>query len=132
MRFECVRCGECCRQSGALRLLAEDIEDIAELLGLSAADFIEQYNVQHTYRNLYYIEIHDGCLWLNEDNTCAVEAAKPFFCRNYIPFVDNPGSPIYAVCRGIGKGKEWTEEEIQKRYDAMTDKLVVVVKDGDA
>ena len=131
MRFECVQCGGCCRQSGALRMLKEDIERIADHLALDPADFCEQYEVKHTYGDLYYIEIHDDCLWLAEGNTCAVNEAKPFFCRNYIPYIDNPGSPIYEVCQGIGQGREWTEEEIRERYDLMLEKLVVK-KEGDA
>lgn len=131
MRFECVQCGGCCRQHGALRLLTEDIERMAEYLGLSADEFRERYGVQHIYKDLHYIELHDGCIFLTADDRCSINPAKPFFCENYIPYVDRPGTAIYQVCQGIGKGREWTEYEIQKRYDRMIEKLVIV-KDGDA
>lgn len=130
MRFECVQCGGCCRQSGALRLLRDDIERIADFLGFTVEAFCSEYEVEHIYGDLHFIELHDGCVFLR-DNRCTINAAKPFFCANYIPFVDNPGSPIYEVCQGIGQGREWTDTEIKERYDAMIDRLVIV-KDGDA
>ena len=129
MRFECVQCGGCCRQSGALRLLEKDIDRIAEYLQLTVDEFCNKYDAKHIYKGLYYIDLHDGCVFLNE-NKCTINPAKPFFCGNYIPFVDNAGSPIYKVCQGIGQGKEWTDNEIKERYDRMIDQLVIR-KDGD-
>lgn len=130
MKFECVKCGGCCKQNGALRLLVDDIERIAEFIGLTPEEFCRQYSVNHTYKNLYFIDIYDRCCFLDKNNNCKINSVKPFFCSNYIPYVDNPGSPIYKVCRGIGVGRDWNDEEINERYNEMIKKFVVV-KDGD-
>ena len=65
-------------------------------------------------------------MFLTAENECQLQGdAKPFFCANYIPFVDNPGSKIYDVCHGIGKGREWTAEEVEAVYDKMMARLVI-------
>lgn len=131
MRFECVKCGGCCKQNGALRLLyKEDIIEISKFLNLTVEEFCKQYNVQHIYKNLCFIEIHNECYFLDKNNNCTINPVKPFFCANYIPYIDNPGSPIYEVCRGLGLGRDWKQEEIEERYNKMIEKLVIV-KDGD-
>lgn len=130
MKFECVKCGGCCKQSGALRFLRSDILRLSDFFNVSFENFCSMYKVEHVYGRLYFVEIHDGCVFLNSDNTCAINSVKPFFCSNYIPFVDNEDSPIYEICKGIGKGKDWSEKEIKERYDKML-KNLVVVKDGD-
>jgi len=131
-RFECQQCGGCCRQNGDLRLLPEDIDKIASYFGISNEDMINRYNINNIDGKLYFIDTHGCCPFLAEDNKCSIQEAKPFFCAKYIPFVDTEGSKIYSVCEGIGKGKEWTEEEIQARYSEMLDKLVIIRTRGDA
>lgn len=131
MKFKCTMCGNCCRQSGALRFLPEDIKRISAYLGISFDYFCERYNITNIQEKLYFIETTDDCLFLTKDNKCSINEVKPWFCSNYIPFVDNPGSPIYEMCEGIGQGREWTEAEVKQHYEDMIEKFVIV-KDGDA
>ena len=131
MQFECVQCGNCCRQRGALRFLRSDVERISDYLGLTFEEFCDRYDVTTLQNELYFIETSGDCIFLDDENRCSVHEVKPFFCSNYIPFVDNPGTPIYGLCQGIGQGKNWTKGEIKKRYDAMLDKFIII-KGGEA
>ena len=126
MRFACARCGNCCRQSGNLRLLPEDLEKILKHYDITFEELNTRYTVTSVEDKLYFIEAHNHCPFLTEENLCELEGDdKPFFCANYIPFIDTPGSIIYRVCEGIGKGREWTEEEVKQVYDLMQSKLLI-------
>lgn len=131
MRFECQKCGNCCKLGGSIRFIKGDLHSISQHLGLSVAEFIDRYGIVGIEDKLFFMEV-DVCPFLTENDLCQIEEAKPFFCRNYIPFIDTPGSPIYAMCQGIGTGREWTEEEIRKRYDTMLEELVITVKEASA
>ena len=124
MKYECMECGACCRQRGALRFLPQDIERISDYKGLSFNEFCNEYNVTDIDGRLYFIETDEDCLFL-DGNKCSIEPVKPWFCANYIPFVDGPNSPIYEVCPGIGHGKDWSDEEIKAKYEAMIEKFVI-------
>ena len=131
--FECAHCGNCCKQSGDLRLLPEDVEKILRHYGWTLDELNERYEFHGIEDKLYFIGIHNSCPFLTEDNLCELEGEdKPFFCANYIPFIDKEGSPIYQVCQGIGHGREWTDEEIKNVYDLMNSKLVIVHERSDA
>lgn len=130
MKFECVHCGECCKQKGAFRFLKSDIERISSYLGLTFNGFCDKYKITNIQNQLYFMENFD-CIFLDKNNKCIINEVKPFFCKNYIPFIDNLNSPIYKICQGLGHGKDWTDEEIKERYNTMINNLVIV-KDGDA
>ena len=126
-KFECVRCGNCCRQGGDLRLLPNDVEKIARYLSVEIDEVKNRYNMSNIDEKLFFIPFENHCPFLTEENDCILHGDfKPFFCANYVPFVDNEGSPIYRVCQGIGKGREWTDEEIKSVYDKLIENLVIM------
>ena len=43
VHYECVRCTECCRWPGQVRLSDAEISRMAEFLGVSEFDFIDRY-----------------------------------------------------------------------------------------
>lgn len=125
-RFECVKCGNCCRQGGDLRLLPEDVEKIARYFNTEADNIKSIYNMNNIDEKLFFISFDNCCPFLTKENECVLNGEyKPFFCENYIPFVDNEGSLIYDVCQGIGQGKEWTNEEIKEIYNKLIEHLVI-------
>lgn len=81
----CRRCGNCCRVSGYVRLVASEIDGIAEYLGLSVADFTRSYTrLTRDRRQLSLIEQEDGsCVFLQDDSLCMINAVKPVQCREF-------------------------------------------------
>lgn len=126
MRFECAKCGGCCRQGGDLRLLPEDVEKLARHFGAGIDEIKMRYGMKSIDSELFFIPYNGNCPFLAADNRCELHGdAKPFFCANYVPFLDRKGSPIYKVCRGIGHGREWSDEEIAGIYEEMLERLVI-------
>lgn len=81
----CRRCGACCRVEGYVRLRAKDVEAIAAHLGLSVDAFTCRYTrLTDDRRGLSLTEKPDGsCIFLESDNTCRIQAAKPDQCRSF-------------------------------------------------
>ena len=125
-KFECVKCGNCCRQGGDLRLLPDDVTKIARYFGVDADELKKRYEIKNIDEKLFFIPFTEHCPFLSVSNKCILHGyAKPFFCANYIPFVDSAGSPIYDVCCGIGRGREWSGEEVNLIYNKLLAKLVI-------
>jgi Fe-S-cluster containining protein len=109
MRFECQPgCTACCEQQGFVYLTEEDIQRVADFLGLSCADF-ERKHVYRTknVRRLRTPQI-GRCTFLR-DGGCSIHPAKPTQCRLF-PFwpelVESARAwhKTAAWCPGIGKG----------------------------
>lgn len=84
--FECKRCGTCCKWSGYVRLLAGEIEEIANFLGLELHVFTSKYTiVTADRRNLSLIEKENGsCIFfIDEPAGCAINPVKPKQCRDF-------------------------------------------------
>lgn len=88
MQFECRSCGACCRiKNGIVRVGDAEIKRIAEFLGMSESDFIEQETEIAPDRQSLILKSHaDGaCVYLTQDNRCRIHAVKPDKCRTF-PF----------------------------------------------
>ena len=60
-KFECVRCGNCCRWSGCVRLEASEVDAIAAFLGMAVGAFLEEFTALMPDRQgLTLIEKPDG------------------------------------------------------------------------
>lgn len=84
--FECHRCGNCCRGEGYVELTAEDVEALARHLGLTEAALLERYTARGedgAPRLVNSVGPELACVFLAEDNTCRVHAAKPAQCRDF-------------------------------------------------
>ena len=83
--FSCRRCGACCRTTGYVHLVPGDIDAIAELLQLDVAAFTDRYTrLTRGRAGLSLKEQKDGaCVFLDDDNECRIESAKPRQCRQF-------------------------------------------------
>jgi len=81
----CQRCGNCCRVRGYVRLREDEIDTIADYLGLSVSDFTKSYTrVTRDRRGLSLIEHADGsCIFLRDDSLCMINDVKPAQCRDF-------------------------------------------------
>ena len=83
--FHCRRCGNCCRWPGDVRVDAGEIVRMAALLGLTPESFIERHTrLTHDRTGLTLTENAEGaCRFLQPDNSCALQAAKPRQCTGF-------------------------------------------------
>lgn len=82
--FRCTGCGTCCRWSGAVLLLDEDLPRLADALGISEAQFIEQHTrLAPNRRQLALLDQADGSCEFLEGNGCRVYEARPEQCRSF-------------------------------------------------
>ena len=85
-KFECKRCGDCCRIGGGIvRVSQDEIEEIAELLGMEVHEFIEEHtSLAPDRRGLVLNDAPDGaCEMLDEDGSCIIYEARPSQCRSF-------------------------------------------------
>lgn len=86
MDFQCLRCGNCCRHPGDVRLEEDEIETIAANLGLDVHVFTERFTVLRDNRQgLILLERRDGaCVFLEgAPAACRIQDAKPRQCREF-------------------------------------------------
>lgn len=84
-RFVCQRCGNCCRWRGEVPVSDEEVDRIADYLGIPVVEFIDQYTILRRNRiGLTLIEKPDGsCIFLEGRNTCRIQAVKPEQCAGF-------------------------------------------------
>lgn len=84
-RYRCVRCGNCCRWPGLVRLTDGDITAIAGFLGMEETDFIDRHTrLRPSREGLALNERPDGsCIFLEGVNTCAIQPVKPVQCTGF-------------------------------------------------
>ena len=123
LRFECQRCGACCRyEPGFVFLSKRDIGRLAEALKTEEKEFIDRYCRVVMYGGERRVSLkeksnYDCIFW--KDGGCLVYSARPFQCRSY-PFWSTflEGTSAWEhekkSCPGIGKGPLYSKEEINR------------------
>ena len=103
IHYECVRCTECCRWPGQVRLTEIEISNLATFLGLSEFDFIQRYTrLRPDRRGLALQDKPNGeCIFL-EGHDCSVQPVKPQQCRDFPNKWNFPG--FEKICRAVPKG----------------------------
>jgi Fe-S-cluster containining protein len=80
----CLRCGDCCRIKGFVRVSAGEIDRMASFLAVDPRDFVERYTrLSANRRGLELEERENGeCIFLL-GNECGVHSVKPAQCRGF-------------------------------------------------
>ncbi|MHA2132321.1 MAG: YkgJ family cysteine cluster protein [Candidatus Thorarchaeota archaeon] len=135
VRFECTKCGACCRQDELLvTVTASDIARLGVGLGLNAIELTRALDfyildddesvpdgLHHiprisTEKGLAYVALrkleNGDCVFLNDD-LCMVHPIRPAVCRSF-PFTFRKGgkdlmwglSAMKEICPGLGEGEE--------------------------
>ena len=83
--YLCQRCGNCCRWPGFVRVSEDEIDAIADFLGISPAEFIDQKTQLRPSRTGLMLKSNpDGsCIFLEGANTCTIQPVKPQQCRDF-------------------------------------------------
>ena len=84
--FTCLRCGNCCRHAGEVRLEDGEAETLARTLAITITAFTDRFTrLSADRRGLSLTERPDGtCVFLEEPScTCQIHEAKPAQCRTF-------------------------------------------------
>lgn len=104
--FACLRCGRCCLGPGEVYLAEGEEQAIAAVLGVAVTVFTSSYTrLADDRQGLSLTERPDGaCIFLQADNTCRIQAAKPRQCRAF-PYLWR-SARLASICSGWQKACE--------------------------
>ena len=126
LRFTCTGCGDCCTGApGYVWVNQEEIDAMAEIVGMDRATFEETYVRQIGIRRSLHEYPNGDCVFFDpEERNCLVYSARPRQCRTW-PFWDsNLRTPedwerTCQECPGSGKGKLHQLNEIESQRKVM-------------
>jgi Fe-S-cluster containining protein len=120
LRFECLRCGNCCKWSpGFVFINKKECARIAQYLGIPAACLVGRY--LRPFKEGYYIlEKPNGwCPFYDEEAGCTIYSVRPTQCQTF-PFwfkilrSKENWHGISRQCPGVGRGCLYSKEQIIK------------------
>ncbi len=122
LRFECQGSGKCCTSHGEFGhvfLTLEDRKRFAKVLEMRVGEFTKKYCDK--LGPIWKLREEPGnpdCIFL-KNKKCTVYEGRPTQCRTwpFWPDVMNAKSwktEVANFCPGVGKGKLWSKEEIEK------------------
>lgn len=121
LRFECTRCGRCCRGPGNVWIRDSEIEALAKLTGRSVEAFRKTHVKRSGGRGLVLAQKRNqDCVFWDESKGCNVYAARPRLCQTY-PFWKAILHSEYnwqserRSCPGVGDGSLLDLETIESK-----------------
>lgn len=125
LRFTCTRCGACCTGApGFVWVNAEEIQAIADRLGISETEFIESHTVTGPRGRSLREKSNGDCIFWDRQAGCTIYAVRPRQCRTWPFWESNVKSPAawartMTVCPGAGTGELIPAEEITRRLSVI-------------
>lgn len=84
LRFECTGCGACCTGAGRVWVSIEDLQNLAQVLGISLEDCVDQYAQRQAGRwALKEDQSNGNCIFLDSQSRCMVYSGRPQQCRSF-------------------------------------------------
>lgn len=119
IQFECQGTGKCCLSRGDygyVYLSLKDQKRFADFFKVSKKEFIEKY-CEKTDGHIHLRNPDKACEFL-EKKRCTVYEGRPDQCRTWPFWPENMNAKtwneeVVPFCKGIGKGKLYTEAEIK-------------------
>ena len=117
LRFECQRCGGCCRgEPGYVWVRETEIAAIARFLDISRQETMERY-VRQVFGYYSLIEHDNGDCVFWSPTGCQIYRVRPVQCRTFPFWTEYTRSPrgwqeAAKRCPGVNKGKLYTRQEI--------------------
>lgn len=128
LHFSCKRCSNCCRiDPGFVYLSRSDLTNLCQKFNMTAKEFVGVYCrwVQY-YDNTLVLCLKEktncDCILWNERDGCTAYDARPVQCSTF-PFwtwiLADKGQwdTCAESCPGIGIGRLWTKEAIEKERE---------------
>ncbi|HVX13372.1 MAG TPA: YkgJ family cysteine cluster protein [Pirellulales bacterium] len=122
LRFECTQCGSCCTGApGYVWVNQEEIDALAESIGLAVEEFERQY-VRRVGARRSLVEFPNGdCVFFDgKTRRCTVYGSRPRQCRTW-PFwqsnvrTEEAWADTCQVCPGSGHGPLYPVEEVLRQ-----------------
>ncbi|HSO18409.1 MAG TPA: YkgJ family cysteine cluster protein [Desulfosarcina sp.] len=82
--FDCTLCGDCCKGYGGTYLSGDDMEAIADYIGVSPRRMKAAYTCESGGRRLLVQGKNGYCIFW--DRVCTIHPVKPHMCRQW-PFI---------------------------------------------
>lgn len=117
LRFACSRCGHCCTIPGYVWVDDDEIERLAERLGLSRLEFGRRY-LRRVGKRLSLVETERfECVFWSTEAGCTVYEHRPRQCRTFPFWPENVATPeeweaVVEQCPGAGEGRLYDRDEI--------------------
>ncbi len=121
LKFECQRCGNCCRgEPGVVWITKRETKNISLSMGVSTDLFTRNY-VRLINGRISLLEHGNGDCAMY-DNGCKIYETRPRQCKTFPFWNSNLKNKTEwheqkKTCPGIGKGKLHTVEEIANRLE---------------
>ena len=101
MKFECKRCGGCCRWKGYVYVTTADVTNAAVYLGIDERTFVNEYvDAEQRPRLNLKTKPNGECIFL-EENDCKIYPARPWQCQSFPQYWKIPELEI--LCPGMEK-----------------------------
>ena len=137
LRFECIRCGRCCRhEPGYVFLSRKDLARMAGHLGVAVETVLERYCRTIDLAGFVRISLEEkpnyDCIFWNRDG-CEVYNGRPLQCRSFPFWPENitdreSWEHTAHSCPGIDMGRLHTAEEIQRWVRLRETEPIIVLK----
>ena len=119
LKFECTRCGRCCRGPGNVWVSDLEIEALAQANDQSVDEFRRTHVRRSEQRGLVLRQKRNqDCILWDESKGCQVYASRPKQCRSY-PFwkaylrTETDWKAESGSCPGVGEGVLHRRESIE-------------------
>ncbi|MCP4146877.1 MAG: YkgJ family cysteine cluster protein [bacterium] len=121
LRFQCTGCGKCCCNHSEytyVYLIKKDIEAIARFLKLSIPDFLKKHCTRQE-DGLIHLNMGSNACPMMENNNCIIYNVRPKQCQGWPFWLENLSKDTWQkevapFCPGVGKGKLYSAEELEK------------------
>ena len=117
LRFECTRCGACCRGEGYVWVDDREVRALASFLDLDVDTFGRRY-LRRVGRRLALVDGADGSCVFWKDG-CSIYPVRPTQCRTFPFWTENlPSKEDWEeasdACPGMDTGRLYEQHEIEK------------------
>ncbi len=119
LRFECTRCGRCCRGPGNVWVSDTEIESLAEKTAIDADEF-RRTQIKRSGRRGFVLrqKRNQDCIFWDGARGCQVYDSRPRQCRTYPFWKANLQSEAdwdreRRSCPGVGEGHLYSRETIE-------------------
>lgn len=117
LRFECTKCGKCCSRPGEIFMTPSDVYRIANHLKMEPDVFRKTLCARSGHEWIMKVTRRKACPFFVDDK-CTIHSVKPIQCRTYPFWPEVVGTRAaweaeVEDCEGIGRGREWTPDEIE-------------------
>ena len=108
-KFECIRCGNCCKEPGWVLFSDEELKKISTYLDMGLDVFMPYFSELDTVvtedGSVLGFMMEDGCVFYEEDEGCTIYPYRPEQCKKFPYWASNESDEAWVeaskICGGI-------------------------------